>query len=115
MFGKKDNRRDDACRRLLEDIGRAHGYMVVIIAEARRLDSLSRPPSCSVPTTGGAGTAASPGVRSTRRETKSRTPTIEAPGSPRPGASSCPVAGLPYVAVSGLVPTTSGSGRVHPS
>jgi hypothetical protein len=44
MFGKEDNRRDDACRRLLEDIGWAHGYMVVIIAEARRLD-LAVPPA----------------------------------------------------------------------
>jgi hypothetical protein len=36
MFGNK-SRRDDARRRLLEDIDRAHGYMSVIVEEARRL------------------------------------------------------------------------------
>jgi hypothetical protein len=37
MFGKKDNRRDGARRRLLEDIQRAAGYLRVIVDEARRL------------------------------------------------------------------------------
>lgn len=37
MFGNKHNRRDDALRRLLEDIDRSHGYLTVIVDEARRL------------------------------------------------------------------------------
>jgi hypothetical protein len=36
MFGNK-SRRDDARRRLLEDIQRAAGYLRVIVDEARRL------------------------------------------------------------------------------
>ena len=37
MFGGKHNRRDEASRRLLEDIQRAAGYLRVIVDEARRL------------------------------------------------------------------------------
>lgn len=36
MFGNKHRRRDDAPRRLLEDIDRSHGYLTVV-DEARRL------------------------------------------------------------------------------